>query len=56
MNSHDHKCGNGCGADIDKSNSSGHHSETRHADGGTTTTDNHSEVCKDCHKELHDGK
>jgi hypothetical protein len=49
------KCGNGCGTDIDQSNSAGHH-EVRHADGGRTTPDNHVEVCKDCHDELHNGQ
>ncbi|MEB0115080.1 RHS repeat-associated core domain-containing protein [Undibacterium sp. RTI2.2] len=49
------KCGNGCGTDIDQSNSTGHH-EIRHADGGPTTPENHVEVCKVCHTELHNGK
>lgn len=49
------KCGNGCGKDIDQSNSDGHH-EVRHADGGRTTPDNHREVCKDCHNKLHSGE
>ena len=48
----DNKCGNGCGKDIDKNNSDGHHIE-RHADGGRTVSENHAEVCKDCHRELH---
>lgn len=46
------KCGTGCGTDIDKSNSDGHHID-RHADGGRTIPENHAEVCKDCHKQLH---
>lgn len=46
------QCANGCGTEIDASNSQGHHIE-RHADGGPTTPDNHAEVCIDCHKELH---
>ena len=46
------QCANGCGTEIDTSNSQGHHIE-RHADGGPTTPDNHAEVCIDCHKELH---
>jgi hypothetical protein len=47
-----HKCANGCGADIDRSNSDGHHID-RHADGGRTVSENHAEVCKTCHKYLH---
>jgi hypothetical protein len=35
---------------IDETN--GHH-KVRHADGGTTTSDNHAEVCHDCHVKLH---
>jgi hypothetical protein len=50
-----HKCGAGCGTDIDKSNSAGHHID-RHADGGRTVPEYHAEVCNDCHAELHDGK
>ncbi|MDN3647276.1 RHS repeat-associated core domain-containing protein [Pontixanthobacter aestiaquae] len=46
------KCGNACGRDIDASNSQGHHIK-RHSDGGTTTSDNHAEVCLKCHKEIH---
>lgn len=46
------QCANGCGIKIDESNSQGHHIE-RHADGGPTNSDNHAEVCIDCHKELH---
>jgi hypothetical protein len=46
------KCANGCGTDIDVSNSDGHH-VTRHADGGATTLENGAQVCKDCHKDLH---
>jgi RHS repeat-associated protein len=46
------RCANGCGKKIDETNSEGHHIE-RHADGGPTTPDNHAEVCKDCHRELH---
>ncbi len=46
------KCGNACGKDIDANNSEGHHIK-RHSDGGTTTSDNHAEVCLKCHKEIH---
>lgn len=46
------QCGTNCGTSIDKSNSAGHHIK-RHADGGATTSDNHSEVCLDCHARLH---
>ena len=49
-----HQCGNGCGKQVDESNSAGHHIE-RHADGGRSTPENHAEVCIDCHKELHSG-
>ncbi|WP_241764517.1 MULTISPECIES: HNH endonuclease [unclassified Pseudoalteromonas] len=49
------KCANGCGTDIDASNSAGHHID-RHADGGPTTPENHAEVCTDCHKDLHSKK
>jgi len=48
------QCGNGCGTDIDASNSRGHHIE-RHADGGRTNQANHSEVCERCHGDLHSG-
>ncbi|MEF9388526.1 RHS repeat-associated core domain-containing protein [Ralstonia solanacearum species complex bacterium KE056] len=47
-------CGNGCGKDIDESNSAGHHIE-RHADGGRTVPENHAEVCVECHRGLHSG-
>ena len=47
-------CGNGCGKEIDGSNSAGHHTE-RHADGGRTVPENHVEVCVDCHKDIHSG-
>ncbi|MEM6484643.1 MAG: RHS repeat-associated core domain-containing protein [Pseudomonadota bacterium] len=50
----DFLCANGCGTRIDSSNSAGHH-KVRHADGGPTTSDNHAEVCVDCHKRLHRG-
>ncbi len=46
------KCANGCGTDIDASNSVGHHVK-RHADGGQTVSENHAEVCVTCHKDLH---
>ena len=46
------QCGNGCGTKIDETNSAGHHIK-RHADGGRTASENHAEVCKDCHKEIH---
>ncbi|MEM6932476.1 MAG: HNH endonuclease signature motif containing protein [Pseudomonadota bacterium] len=46
------QCATGCGTEIDASNSQGHHI-VRHADGGQTTSDNHVEVCLDCHKEIH---
>lgn len=49
------KCGNGCGKDIDASNSAGHH-KVRHADGGRTVPENHVEVCVDCHKKIHSGE
>jgi RHS repeat-associated protein len=45
-------CGTGCGKAIDANNSRGHHIE-RHADGGRTNSQNHAEVCTDCHKKLH---
>ncbi len=48
-----HKCANGCGTDIDASNSNGHHKNTRWADGGKTDDANHAEVCIPCHKTLH---
>ncbi len=50
-----HQCGNGCGTDIDASNSAGHHID-RHADGGRTGSENHAEVCVECHKKLHAGE
>ena len=43
---------NGCGKDIDVSNSQGHHVQ-RHADGGPTTLDNGVQPCTDCHKKIH---
>ena len=46
------RCANGCGTKIDEGNSEGHHIE-RHADGGRTEPENHAEVCKNCHRELH---
>ncbi|WP_417477183.1 polymorphic toxin-type HINT domain-containing protein [Maricaulis sp.] len=46
------QCANGCGTEIDASNSQGHHIE-RHADDGPTTSENHAEVCTDCHRRLH---
>ena len=46
------QCGNSCGTKIDAKNSDGHHIK-RHADGGQTVSENHAEVCKDCHKKLH---
>ena len=46
------KCGNGCGRDIDASNSEGHHI-VRHSDGGPTDASNHAEVCPACHRYLH---
>jgi hypothetical protein len=49
-----HKCGNNCGATINGSNSAGHHID-RHADGGRTVPQNHSEVCINCHRDLHSG-
>jgi len=49
------KCGNGCGKTIDQSNSRGHHI-VRHADGGRTVSENHSEVCVDCHVKIHAGE
>lgn len=45
---------NGCGSTIDQNNSAGHHID-RHADGGRAVPENHAEVCKDCHKDLHSG-
>ncbi|EKM33607.1 RHS repeat-associated core domain protein, partial [Vibrio harveyi] len=51
----DNQCANGCGTDIDSSNSAGHHIE-RHADGGKSVPENHAEVCKNCHKDLHSGR
>jgi uncharacterized protein RhaS with RHS repeats len=47
-----HLCGDGCGKTINQSNSKGHHIE-RHADGGNTVPENHSEVCDDCHLGIH---
>jgi len=49
-----HECANGCGTEIDASNSAGHHID-RHADGGRTVPENHAEVCVDCHIDLHSG-
>jgi hypothetical protein len=49
-----HKCGNNCGETINGSNSAGHHID-RHADGGRTIPQNHSEVCINCHRDLHSG-
>lgn len=46
------QCANGCGTEIDAENSRGHHVE-RHADGGRTVSENHAEVCIECHKDLH---
>jgi RHS repeat-associated protein len=46
------RCANGCGTEIDASNSEGHH-EVRHADGGRTDENNHREVCIPCHRRLH---
>ncbi|WP_267102545.1 RHS repeat-associated core domain-containing protein [Xanthomonas sacchari] len=51
----DYKCANGCGKDIDLSNAHGHHIE-RHADGGRTVSENHAEVCTECHKKIHSGR
>ncbi|MDN4037291.1 RHS repeat-associated core domain-containing protein [Massilia sp. YIM B02443] len=48
-----HECANGCGTEIDRGNSAGHHIE-RHADGGRTVSENHAEVCRDCHDKLHE--
>ena len=50
----DNQCANGCGTEINESNSAGHHID-RHADGGQTVPENHAEVCLDCHNELHSG-
>jgi len=41
-----------CGAQKTVEETNGHH-VVRHADGGTTTPDNHAEVCKKCHVDLH---
>lgn len=49
-----YQCRNGCGTEIDQTNSAGHHIE-RHADGGQTVPENHAEVCIDCHIELRSG-
>lgn len=46
------KCGNACGKTIDETNSVGHHID-RHADGGRSVSENHAEVCKPCHDDLH---
>lgn len=46
-----HKCAQ-CGSQVDASNSRGHHIK-RHADGGQTTSENHAEVCANCHRDLH---
>ena len=45
-------CANGCGTEINSTNSAGHHIDRR-ADGGRTDSANHAEVCRDCHKGLH---
>jgi len=45
------KCAN-CSKEISAEEGEGHHIE-RHADGGTTTDDNHAVVCNPCHKEIH---
>ncbi|MGQ3051667.1 MAG: RHS repeat-associated core domain-containing protein [Roseateles sp.] len=49
------QCANGCGTKIDDANSAGHHKQ-RHADGGKTNSDNHAEVCLDCHAKIHGRK
>jgi len=41
-----------CGKDKTVDQTNGHHKQ-RHADGGKTNDANHAEVCKECHKELH---
>ena len=41
-----------CGFPIDVKNSRARHIR-RHVDGGCTTSDNHVEVCMECHCELH---
>lgn len=48
-------CANGCEKKIDNSNSEGHHIK-RHADGGRTISENHAEVCLDCHAKIHSRK
>lgn len=47
-----YQCANGCGTKIDANNSAGHHIQ-RHADGGKSVSDNHAEVCVDCHVKVH---
>ncbi|MBQ4880560.1 DUF637 domain-containing protein [Pseudoalteromonas luteoviolacea] len=47
-----YQCANGCGTIIDANNSAGHHI-IRWADGGPTVSENHAEVCTECHKSLH---
>ena len=46
------QCIGGCGKTLQVNEAQGHHNE-RHADGGTTTEDNLSVLCVDCHKEIH---
>ena len=45
------KCAN-CGEPKKVNETQGHHKK-RHADGGGTVPENHAEVCKKCHVELH---
>jgi RHS repeat-associated protein len=45
------KCAN-CGQPKTVDETQGHH-EKRHADGGKTVPENHKEVCKECHTDLH---
>ena len=47
----DGKCAQ-CGQPKKVNETQGHHKK-RHADGGGTVPDNHAEVCKECHVELH---
>jgi len=51
LDEQDGKCAD-CGDNKNLNEVDGHHN-TRHADGGRTTSENLSAVCKDCHQKLH---
>lgn len=42
-----------CGEPKTLEQAQGHHSNTRHADGGRTDETNGKAVCEDCHPKLH---